>query len=495
MKNYSSKLKILIASLLMFLGFLGFAQISQAATIPAASCSQADVQAAINSASTGDTVVVPLGSCEWSLDVTIPDAKKITLKGAGVGSTVITNPGTTERLIVLGDSGSRLTGFTFNEIAVKLLMGNARIDHNKFYTNQSVGSGVHFSSASYPSYQASTALIDNNIFENCRVVVFGGIMMANTQWTLPVDIGGATNTVYVEDNIFNRTVNDAGNAVDANYGGAYVFRYNTVKGIDNYYNVMTHSVQGPNRATRKFEFYGNSIHTDYVTYNSPFFLRAGTGVVFGNYMSGQWRSRYIDLDNVRSLEPCCSGYPADVGVCNGESPWDGNLGEGTEAGYPCRDQIGRGYDTELWVRSPAGSYEQPLLPVYGWSNRSDIATEYTFRTRGESGRHIQANRDFYGYNASFNGTSGVGCGTLASRPTACTAGVGYWATNQSCSDLTGMVGKNPSTSIAGTLYKCTATNTWIAYYTPYTYPHPLRAEAAPPPDTTPPAAPTGVTIN
>jgi len=36
-----------------------------------------------------------------------------------------------------------------------------------------------------------------------------------------------------------------------------------------------------------------------------------------------------------------------------------------------------------------------------------------------------------------------------------------------------MVGKNPTTPISGTLYKCTATNTWTAYYTPYAYPHPL----------------------
>jgi len=28
--------------------------------------------------------------------------------------------------------------------------------------------------------------------------------------------------------------------------------------------------------------------------------------------------------------------------------------------------------------------------------------------------------------------------------------------------------------IAGTLYKCTSTNKWEPYYTPYTYPHPLR---------------------
>ena len=83
-------------------------------------------------------------------------------------------------------------------------------------------------------------------------------------------------------------------------------------------------------------------------------------------------------------------------------------------------------------------------------------------------------------SGTFDGTGaaesggGVGCGTLANRPETCTTGVGYWATNQKCDDLTGMVGVNPSIPISGTLYKCTSTNTWEPYYTPYTYPHPLR---------------------
>ena len=36
-------------------------------------------------------------------------------------------------------------------------------------------------------------------------------------------------------------------------------------------------------------------------------------------------------------------------------------------------------------------------------------------------------------------------------------------------------GSNHTLGADGVLYKCTATNTWSVYYTPYDYPHPLRS--------------------
>ena len=110
------------------------------------------------------------------------------------------------------------------------------------------------------------------------------------------------------------------------------------------------------------------------------------------------------------------------------------------------------------------------------------------------------NIEFFNYvPAGFNGTSGVGCGTLANRPSSCVKGAGYWVPNatddpnaSSCTNLTGFVGANPAYSRPGTLYKCTSANTWTAWYTPFTYPHPLRSGSIAT-TTTPPPPPAPVT--
>src|SRR5262245_7791446 len=87
---------------------------ADAATRNAASCSSADVQSAINAAVAGDTVAVPAGNCTWTTKVTISN-KALTLNGAGIGATNITD-GIGGALDVDGASSANFVtvgGFTF----------------------------------------------------------------------------------------------------------------------------------------------------------------------------------------------------------------------------------------------------------------------------------------------------------------------------------------------------------------------------------------------
>jgi hypothetical protein len=60
---------------------------SFAATIYAASCSYTDVKTAVDSANSGDTVIVPAGSCIWNIPLVV--TKGVILQGAGIGVTNI----------------------------------------------------------------------------------------------------------------------------------------------------------------------------------------------------------------------------------------------------------------------------------------------------------------------------------------------------------------------------------------------------------------------
>jgi len=150
------------------------------------------------------------------------------------------------------------------------------------------------------------------------------------------------------------------------------------------------------------------------------------------------------------------------------------------------DQPGRGQCDLLSGNPPVNTVtsgsawpHQALEPVYGWLNRLNAAQINV----GSRYPTLKENRDYYNENSTFDGTVGVGVGTLANRPSTCTKGVAYWATDQGEWDST-------HSGPDGQLYVATATNTWSLYYTPYTYPHPLASGVAvPTPTPTPTPAP------
>jgi hypothetical protein len=351
---------------------------ADAATINAASCSRSAVQTAINGASSGDTVRVPAGTCSWATAVSIPTNKKISLQGAGISSTIITVSPAGEA-VKTAQSRSRITGFTFNDGYIIIDGDGWRVDHCKFYNASAVNEGVIASGQREVHHP--TGLVDHCSFYNARVLVVGWAgLMAHALWAQPLNLGVGNGVVYVEDCTFVGTVHS--NAVDANYGGRYVFRYNTV--TDTY--LEAHSVQGDNRAARKWEIYNNMFIQENREMWVPMFLRGGTGVVFNNTLSGTWTDPRIALDNVRDCE-----NRDTAGICDGTSPWDGNQPGGS--GYPCRDQIGRSKDNYLWTATTPYP-PQAFDPAYAWNNKLG-GNDVPFFQHNNCANHIQPGRDYY----------------------------------------------------------------------------------------------------
>jgi hypothetical protein len=487
--------------------------------------SASDVQAAISAAMNGYTVLIPAGSYSWTNGISWNAPPNVTVKGAGTSATgggdqtVITDnisSGSAVLNITVASSGVfRITGITVQSGTgatkdagtVRFAgPGTLRIDHCHFNST---------SAANYKTVQFGTGVfgvMDHCIldFKNLNALYFyngrqgAGDWMGNLEWSLPTGFGG-TNYFYIEDNIIN------GNVDSGTYSTRIFDGFTAAKVVVRFNNVSqavlgeTHGTgHAPDdRGLRSQEIYCNKVTSSLAF--APNFgavdMGNGTTLVWGNTWNQVYKNIYLfkltrknNTTYGQTATPNGWGYAGTQFNGTG-SMWDGGTALGTDTllGYPCLDQPGRGQGDLITggfpnkVNSTTGTIywpNQALEPIYIWSNSGNIVSGWGGATYGDdTGGRVVANRDYYppasGIQASptspFNGTQGTGWGTLANRPTTCTPGVAYFATDQGS--------WNTSTSNSygvqmngadGVLYKCTAPNTWTLYYVPYTYPHPLQ---------------------
>jgi len=446
-----SQLRLILA---LLAGFYSFD--AHAASVSAASCSQADVQAAVNKAADGDIVTVPSGGCTWATPVSF--CKAITLQGAVSGSTVITsNVGSgfgKDAIFVDGCQNKsliRITSFTFQNMATDafgliyfhLAAGTTiRIDHNTFAANGQTGRAI--------TITGSFGVIDHNTFTDLGLLVDdqqpGDANQGDNSWTQAMSLG-KVNAVYVEDNTMNYTTSSVD--LDCDNGGRVVYRFNKITGN----GIGNHGFDSVPRGCLEEEAYNNTINGNGTAFIGVQY-RGGTGVVYNNLIQGAFTGNRIGVTNYRSISQGFTTHDH----CDGTSGNDQNtLPTAGNNGWACRDQVGRGTN-------------QGSFPLYEWNNcitslgcvpaGPDAVSIAVYDDQpGTSflSEHIQANRDYYDAVPSFNGAAGIGQGTLAARPGTCTPNVAYFATD------------------TNTLYRCTATNTWSGYYTQFPYPHPLQS--------------------
>lgn len=303
------------------------------------------------------------------------------------------------------------------------------------------------------------------------------------------DSFGTGSAMYVENNSFNfvrGTENDVASA-DGHQGGArYVCRFNTILNMSGTGVCSAHGTGwiGRLRGQRQAEVYYNDVTTSAGNgCDSMTGISSGTGYFFSNLLrtSSVGCNKFVGVSIARFIQ-----NSAPWNSCNGTQPWDALPFSATSV---CFDQTGRGGGGALLQNSTpvlasalgtlcslAGqcSPGAPLDPIYeagDTSTASNVSAGVSIDASG--GSRIALNTDVFGEvsqsaqtsaTSPFNGATGTGYGTLARRPTTCTTGVGYWATDQGTWNNGGP---------GGVLYVCSGSNTWSIKYTPYTYPHPL----------------------
>ena len=411
----------------------------------------------------GDTINVSADPATWTSKLDI--SKGINLIGAGIGNTVITNNIGSEQYLIAYNSPSnsayfRVSGFTFDlndnkalfvEPSSEPTVALIRIDHNRFTNSSASGSCVF--------YKGAFGVIDNNVIDDIKYP-FRTDAFSGATWTAyDDDFWGTSLSMYIEDNVID--FQGSGWPIsDSDFGGRYVIRYNTVKELNGAHYSLTdvHGGRGQYYGAMGAEVYGNYVDAgSYQIHLGPH--RGGRATIHHNNI--------IDTDDpvVKIYSHTCpTGEPIERQKHNNSYHFQN-----------------REDTTGTLVRN--------------YTNLDDCGSAT------ENSRYWMDNTDCIGGCSSVS--SGVGCGSTL--PATCTpsadvtkGSTAFWLTNQSCTSLSGLTGastevrggnRNPSSIIEGTLYVCTATDTWTAWYTPLTYPHPLRVDTTPTP-TTPPTPPT-----
>ena len=476
-----------------------------------ASCTTTEISNCVSDASskTGNVIInLPVCNVTWTTDVTInmqsgfSNVTSLSIIGngtipTGLGSaenTKITNKGflvtTSEtkkfRLANIYYTGTPTTNEAFlsiqkGSVAIVGSGGGFRLDHITFY--QLLNRALSIRGKAYGVVDSCTGT-DSTQFSNTSQIITtaGNDDDGNLSWQTATSLGSA-DAVYFENNSMNFYYTGGEYMMmfaDGDSGARIVVRHNT---LTNHY-LGGHDASSNGRGTFSYEAYNNKITTTYPNNygQNPVSLRGSTGVLANNFFYGEsnevpWTlNGPIDLNNYRSCESPSTTPWSDM--CNGTArKWclNGSYFGGTfctgaagdcngvpsncvdidsnyvaNAGCRCRDQLGCGAN-------------QVSAPFLIWGNTQQ---------KGPLGNVTSA-------EIGNTCTSAIVLGRDYCTPS-CTKGTCSTICNSESINYTPYTCPHPLTGLTGT---CDSSMVGTAGYNISGI------------DTTPPAAPLGLTVN
>jgi hypothetical protein len=321
----------------------------------------------------GDTVVVPAGTCAWTVGVAIR-GKGLHLTAATRGAVTLSHAAGSAVLIAISEAstrGTEVSGLRFvqgpgtGDVSHGMYLnigatagGRAVLVHDNVF--ESTDRGRHIRIAS------NRGVIWNNEFTSHRTDGNAIVVVpddATTSWSTPPTMGTADRTgesnVYIEDNLFREMPLQA---LDPDSNSRVVIRHNR---FDNS-GLASHGADTSESGTRHWEIYDNVFtftnHGDCDgsrTLNIVRFmyLRGGTGVIADNV--------------IPDMISCAWGDKPEIDFTV-QNP---NRNAGPYAcwrTYPVPHQIGQGHSgttsvtdpVYIWGNSGGGNYDAPGLSTY-----------------------------------------------------------------------------------------------------------------------------------
>ena len=390
---------------------------AQAKTIDAASCSLADVQAAVNLSTDGDTVAIPNGTCTWTSGITT--TKQIWIRaqnytavanGTLTRNVTIVNASTTVPLFTMTSGNSfhvRISGIYFKESAnpqindINLngsgsqipILDDDTIEIGTRFGNEPGISAVNLGSLGGLMYDAYivgevngvpvTNVCDANGCPQGASINLDSPLSWYTNSTLGSRDTNETQNWYVEDS----TWKDFGQSPDCDNNCRIVMRHNVLYGIAGLTHGLSSAFGG-----RQFEVYNNIIQNP------------TSGRNLGRYFWGREGVWYIH-DNQVAYQNQGYGNPVLFNSIVECSPGVSCANDGSVA-YPVMHNTsgpGNGGQQIGWSCNPCSGSKATSTPVsnpvYIWNN---CLAGHSLPCTGDSGGNttsspffVQLNRDIF----------------------------------------------------------------------------------------------------